>query len=133
MKNSPNSRHKDFRDEVEVAATAWFKVRGYQVNSRSPYILRERENWSKNIILPSVSDLIDSLKEEHEEACENFPLHRFIHHGPSSQGMLFNLVGPLIIDDDLNAIRDAFPYIAWPEGDLKGEFEVYDRIVFNEK
>ena len=132
MKPSTYSRHSDFRESVEDAAAQWFQAKNYEVNPKSPYILKRREKWPENIILPSVADFIGEQKEHHEAAGESFPLHRYIHHGLSSQAMLFNLVGPLLLKEDLKAMQGAFPESAWPRGELTGDFEVYDRDVFRE-
>jgi len=40
------------------------------------------------------------IEEEHaqrEAQQQGFPLHKYTHHGLSSQAMLFNLVGSLIV------------------------------------
>ena len=48
--------------------------------------------------------------------------------------MLFNLVGPLVVENDLSPLRKAFEaaQIFWPAGDVKAMFEVENRSVFNE-
>jgi len=48
-------------------------------------------------MLPEVADYIRQQASEAEEESENFPLHKYIHHGLSSQAMIFNLVGPLLL------------------------------------
>lgn len=67
---------------------------------------------------------------------QGFPLHKYIHHGLSSQAMLFNLVGPLIMTEkqELSPLRVTFEKhgISWPEGKLAPKFEDEDRRIFNE-
>ncbi len=48
--------------------------------------------------------------------------------------MLFNLVGPLIVRNDLAPLRDAFAEagISWPEGNPAATWEVTDRKIFGE-
>ncbi len=63
-----------------------------------------------------------------------FPLHKYIHHGLSSQAMLFNLLGEVILKKDIRFFTSLFPY----EDiciDNKSEllFEYSDRKTFNEK
>ena len=48
--------------------------------------------------------------------------------------MLFNLIGPLIVRQDLSHLKIAFEKnnISWPEGQLKANLEFEDRNIFNE-
>lgn len=48
--------------------------------------------------------------------------------------MLFNLVGPLIVRNDLESLRIALEPkgIHWPEGHVHAAFEFEDRTIFNE-
>jgi len=101
-------------------ASAWFADKGFAVSARYPYILADREEWSQNIILPEVAQYIREEHARREALRQGFPLHKYIHHGLSSQAMLFNLVGPLIVAKDLDPLRQAFTRqgIAWPEGEV---------------
>jgi hypothetical protein len=96
--------------------------------------LASREEWPHNIILPEVAAYIEEEHGRRGAQQQGFPLHKWIHHGLSSQAMLFNLVGPLIVRGNLEPLRQAFDQqeIAWPEGDVSGCFEYEDREVFNE-
>lgn len=74
---------------------------------------------------------------QHQKKCKsgrNFPLHTWIHHGLSSQALLFNLVGKLIIDDHLDPLINLLNKagISTPQNPF-AEFEYDDRDVFNEK
>jgi hypothetical protein len=48
--------------------------------------------------------------------------------------MLFNLIGPLIVRQDMSPFEIAFKRnnIFWPEGQLKADLEFEDREIFNE-
>jgi POLQ-like helicase len=129
----PYPRHKDFEKHLRKAAETWFASNGYPVNPKMPYILDKWSNWPHNIILPEVADYI--IKERAKRATvKGFPLHRYVHHGLSSQAMLFNLIGPLTINQDLSPLKRTFDdnNISWPEGEMKAYLEFEDRKVFNE-
>jgi hypothetical protein len=107
----PYSRHKVFEEKLRKSNASWFADRGFSVNSRMPYLLEHWEDWPKNIILPKVAQFIQTEQKRRNEAGERFPLHKYIHHGLSSQAMLFNLLGPLVVHQN---------------------FEVENRKIFNE-
>lgn len=134
-KNWTYPRFKPFRKQLEVTLTKWFQKNGIETQFRSPYILKSKRNWRQNIILPEVADYIEQVRTNRKEQKQNFPLHQYIHHGLSSQAMLFNLIGPLIINDELDAIRLAFENadVIWPAGKVNAQFEIEDRNVFNEQ
>ena len=130
----PYPRHRDFESVLQDTATDWFKDRGLSVSDRRPYILDEWEDWPSNIILPEVARYIQDERDYRRSQGERFPLHRFIHHGLSSQAMLFNLVGPLVLRDDLTPLMRVLADcgVAWPEGSITAIFEYDDREVFHE-
>lgn len=132
----PFGTHRDFRKRVEDAAKQWFKHKGYSTH-RCGYILEKQDDWYKNIICQEVTDYIQSERQKRAHNRKGFPLHKYIHHGLSSQAMLFNLIGPLIMatKQDLSPLRVAFERrgISWPKGNLIAEFEIEDRIIFNER
>lgn len=127
-------RHIQYEKALRVKAAEWFAEHGYPISKRMPYILADREDWDKNIILPEVTNYINAQKVKHEQDGLNYPLHKYIHHGLSSQAMLFNLVGPLIVSEDLSPLKEALESqgIEWPTGDVWAKFEFDDRTVFNE-
>ena len=98
------------------------------------YILASREEWSRNIILPEVVEYIKAQKSGHGSEGKGYPIHKYIHHGLSSQAMLFNLIGPLIVRDDLDPLRRSLEKIGvkWPEGQVEAAFEYENRGVFEE-
>ena len=129
----PYPRYSDYERGLRQAAAAWFKSKGFDVQSRYPFILDKFENWPKNIIC---SDVVDYIKAQREasKGREAYALHKYIHHGLSSQAMLFNLLGPLIVRSDLESLKPAFDDVGiiWPQGEIKARFELTDRTVFNE-
>lgn len=127
-------RHRRFVDQVRTAATVWFRSKEMPVNSKYPYILAEWKDWPKNIILDEVAKYIKDISESQRLNSLNFPLHKYIHHGLSSQAMLFNLAGPLLVRGDLSPLRNVIERkgLEWPDGGTRAMFEYEDRNVFNE-
>ena len=130
----PYPRHGTFEAGLRRVAAGWFCSRGYAVNQKYPFILDEWNNWKRNIILAEVAEYIDTERESRLAAGNGFPLHKFIHHGLSSQAMVFNLIGPLIVRGDFEPLREVIEAkgLPWPAGTIAGRFEVEDRTVFNE-
>ncbi len=129
----PYARYQPFRSTVAEAAAQWFVGREFEVDRRYPYILARRDDWPKNILVREVADYVDQKKRE-KLGSEPFPLHKYIHHGLSSQALLFNLVGPLLLQGDmtplisaLRAHRPDIPDVAW-----NPELEYGSRDTFNE-
>ena len=130
----PYPRHKAYEETLRQSNSVWFADKGYPVNDRVTYILKAWEDWGRNIILPEVRDYIWKTQEERTAKHEGFPLHKYLHHGLSSQAMVFNLIGPLIIRGDLLPLKKSFEDagIQWPEGTVSARFEAEDRQVFRE-
>jgi hypothetical protein len=130
----PYPRHRRFEEELRAAAAAWFQERGYKTHPKYPYCLADLEaDWRKNLILPEVADFIVAERTRAQEAGSPFPLHKYAHHGLSSQAMAFNLVGPLIARGDLTPLRALLESRGLTLSELAGaEFEFDDRGVFNE-
>jgi hypothetical protein len=133
-KSWPYPRHRRVDRELRRIAAAWFAAKGYPVQDKRPYILDKLENWSKNIILPQVAEYIENERRTRQGAGEGFPIHKYLHHGLSSQAMVFNLIGPLIVRNDYEPLRAllASKNLPWPSGNVTGQFETEDRSVFNE-
>jgi hypothetical protein len=127
-------RHRRFVDQVRTAATAWFRSKEMMVNSKYPYILAEWGDWPKNIILEAVAKYIGDISESQRADGLNFPLHKYVHHGLSSQAMLFNLAGPLLVRDNLLPLRRIIERrgLDWPDGGMRAMFEYVNRDIFNE-
>ena len=130
----PYLPHRNFDEQLREANACWFAERGLAVNSRMSYLLARWEDWPKNIIVPDVAKYIEDEQTRRVEQGRGFPLHKYIHHGLSSQAMLFNLIGPLVVQNDLTPLQKAFQTseISWPGGQSTIEFEVEDRAIFSE-
>ena len=126
-------RYSDYRKAIENSATAFFKSIDAQVNEKSPYILKNREEWKRNLIDVKVWEGIVQKKNDAGGA-QPFALHKYIHHGLSSQAMLFNLFGPFVFHGNLLGLKNVLENcsISVPNGTLSGEFELVNRTVFNE-
>lgn len=129
----PYPRHIHFEKRLRLAAEEWFKSKGLFQHSKFPYCLDKWENWHQNII---DQEVVRHINEELEKrnGTSGFPLHKYVHHGLSSQALLFNLVGPLVVRSDLEPLRQllARKGVPWPEGEVEGAFEYEDRDIFNE-
>lgn len=132
LQSWPYPRHEDFEAPLKQAAADWFSAKKYPVRRGKPYILDSRKNWHLNIIVPEVADHIE---REISARKQQFALHKWVHHGLSSQALLFNLVGPLVVDDDFAPLRDALAQMpqSLPALPWSATFEFEDREVFNEK
>lgn len=130
----PYPHHSVFESQLQERVRAYFLRKGYNVRQKQPYILAERQQWQNNIILTEVAQFITTERNRHAAQHVRFPLHSFIHHGLSSQAMLFNLMGPLVVRDDFEPIRAVLEArdVNVPEGKITAQFEFEDRKVFNE-
>jgi POLQ-like helicase len=130
----PYPRHREFENQLRESNAQWFAEHRFEVNPRMPYLLSEWDNWPNNIILPEVAAYIETERQARSKEGRGFPLHKYIHHGLSSQAMLFNLIGPVIIQNNLSLLEEAFirAGIPWPAGENKLEYEVEDRSIFSE-
>lgn len=130
----PYPRHRQFEERLQQAAAAWFAGRGAAVHPRYPYILGEMAQWPQNIIDPAVASYIRGEQERRVAQGQGFPLHKYIHHGLSSQAMLFNLVGPLIVRKQVDALAPVLVRqgLTWPAGIVAADLEYEDRTVFHE-
>ena len=131
----PYGRKRDYEANLRSVATRWFAAHNFPVSRQMSYCLAEHEDWPNNIILPEVVQLVRDQIAKNREARTPFPLHRYVHHGLSSQAMLFNLIGPLIVSNDLTPLKNALKEsgVQWPSGDSITKFEHEDRSVFNEQ
>tara|TARA_B100000315_G_scaffold248567_1_gene278591 strand:- start:289 stop:1272 length:984 start_codon:yes stop_codon:yes gene_type:complete len=115
-------------------AAAYFIRKGLPVHPRYPYRLDSHANWKGNIILEPVARLVEQEAEKRKRLKQHFALHSFIHHGLSSQALLWNLLGPLIVDtrwDILTEILRAADISL--QGKVDGaELEVEDASVLGE-
>jgi hypothetical protein len=133
-KTWPYPRHRHFRARVQEAAANWFSDQGLAVLPNKPYVLANWGDWQHNIILPEVAEYIEEVRSERAERSQGFPLHRSVHHGLSSQALLFNLIGPLIVQNDLGILASTLKAhgLHSPPTATTVELEYEDRAIFNE-
>ena len=132
-KTWPHKRYSQYEREMRRTAKTWFESKGLETHARWSFCLARHDMWRDNIICEDVAAYIDDERTRHQSE-DSFPLHKFLHHGLSSQAMVFNLVGPLIVRNDLTPLKEALDAVgvAWPEGDVTAGFEYDNRKVFNE-
>jgi hypothetical protein len=133
-KTWPFPRYAAYEKELRKIATEWFDAKDLPRDSNYSFILDKRERWPLNMVLPEVAEYIQRCKAECETAGKSFPLHKYLHHGLSSQAMAFNLVGPLIVRNDYQPLIDALGTVGveCEEGLHDAVFEFENRQVFNE-
>jgi len=129
----PYPRQKPFVEVLQKAASLWFNKHGFTTHPKMPYCLDKHDNWTRNIILKEVAAYIQA-EQNSRLTKDAFPLHKYLHHGLSSQALLFNLVGPMITRNDFTPLQTVLinNNIPWPEGIVQARFEDDDRRVFNE-
>lgn len=125
-------KRKNLVKHLQEQTAAYFKKKKL-ATLRCGYILKEYEDWKNNLILPAVADYIDRKRIESAGRVP-FPLHKYIHHGLSSQACLFNLMGPLLISKDFAALKEIIGLSGLQlQGDIcSAEFEFSSREIFNE-
>ena len=130
----PLEHSKKWEVDLQRRLAKYFSHKKYQVFPTKGYILRHRSDWPKNIILDKVSDYIKKQKDKRHKNGQPFPLHKWIHHGLSSQAFLFNLLGPLVADKQWHILDEILHQagIQLSTSITSAEFEVEDRKVFNE-
>lgn len=128
-------RRQGFIRKLQQQTADYFKGKGY-TTTKCGYILEKRDDWRNNIILEEVAKYIENEKKRCEQSNIPFPLHKWIHHGLSSQACLFNLLGPFLANQDYTTLQEILS-LSEPELKLIGvissaEFEFEDRDIFNE-
>jgi len=103
-------QYKDYRREQNIIAEKWFKEKVYPVNKKYSFILDKNSDWRKNILLKTVADFIEVTKRTYEKEGKPFPSHKYIHHGLSSQAMLFNLLGEVVLNKDYTFLSTVFNF-----------------------
>jgi POLQ-like helicase len=123
-----SANHKAFVGSMQKTAADYFSAHEYKTDEHYPYILKKHDDWKNNIILPGVADLLKRQKIERK-------LHRWIHHGLSSQAMLFNLVGPLVLKEDYEPLINVLEGkgIGRPAEGAVGIFEYENPAILNER
>lgn len=130
----PFPRHQRFEQQLRQSASNWFGTKGFQTHPKMGYCLKEWHDWKKNIILDEVSLYIEKVKNDCEKDGRPFPLHKYIHHGLSSQAMAFNLIGPLITRTDYTSLLHLLQQKGLNnlQQITSASFEYEDRSIFNE-
>lgn len=130
----PFPRHKEFKQKLQNASAAWFKDRQFQTHPRMPYCLSKWSDWGSNIILQEIVEYIQNSKAKCENQGKPFPLHKYVHHGLSSQAMTFNLIGPQITRNDYSSLVQVLETkgVSSASRINHAYFEYEDREVFNE-
>lgn len=132
------NKFSEFRKDQERIASKYFFNMGksnidLKVQDKSPYILKDRKDWEKNIILESVFEYVNEKKTEAKNSKVSYPLHKYIHHGLSSQAMLFNLFGEPLIKKDYDFFQEVFHFNDIQiDSKYELKFEHCDRNTFNE-
>ncbi|MBI2836106.1 MAG: hypothetical protein HYX85_00230 [Chloroflexi bacterium] len=120
--------------DLQRKLAKYFEEKDYPSLSPSRrYVLRDHADWRKNILLSAVLNYVE--EEIRSRSQKNpFPLHKWIHHGLSSQVLLFNLLGPLVVGKQWNIsdeiLREAG--IGFPANIVGAELETEDEHVFKE-
>lgn len=123
-----------FRKQQNKIATQYFTNKGFQVQPKKTYSLSGRTEWSKNIILESVYQYIDVKKSEAKDNKDAYHLHKDLHHGLSSQAMLFNLFGDAVVKKDYKFFQEVFQSTGIQiDSKYELKFEHCDRKTFIEK
>ncbi len=133
-KQWPYPRHKQFSSSLRAAAAKWFQEKQFPTHPRMPFCLVKWDDWRSNIILPEVAVYISDRSADAQQREVPFPLHKYLHHGMSSQAMVFNLIGPLITRNNYSPLVAVLKSKQVPGADdiADAVFEYEDRNVFNE-
>ncbi len=128
---------KKWEADLRRQIAKYFEGKGKLVSERYPYIIEKRsdKDWHENIILERVWTYIEEQKKQHHAQKLSFALHKYDHHGLSSQGFLFNLLGPLVVDKQWHILDEIIHQagIQLSTNITNAKFEVEDRGVFNEQ
>lgn len=126
--------HSHFERDMQVIAKRWFDEKQLPTHRHYPYILRDHEQWERNVFLQEVAEYVKSEQAKRVAQGRGFPLHKYLHHGLSSQAMLFNLIGPLLVRQDWGPLKDAYTArgVPWPSGTVHLELENSDPEVLGE-
>jgi hypothetical protein len=130
----PYPRRSAWIDAQRRTVAAYFKKRNVPV-SRDGYILEDRKAWEGNLIDPSLKEWLLELQAERQGAGGAFPIHKWIHHGLSSQALLVNLLGPVLREKRWEVMDEVLkPADLQLAGKIaRVDLEREDRSVFNER
>jgi len=133
----PFPHGKKWEEDLKRHLAKYFKDKAKPVLARQPYVIKKRfdADWHENIILKEVWQYIEKNKEQRHEKKQSFALHKYVHHGLSSQAFLFNLLGPLVVDERWHVFDEILHQadIQLSNSITNAKFELEDREVFNEE
>jgi len=128
-------RRADWLPELRAQVAAYFAEKGLPVRATAPYILAGgKQRWPLNIIDPEVVAMIRTIMAERRAEGHPFPLHRWIRHGLSSQAVLFNLIGPVLLAKRWDVFDSILESAGIPLTGhvVDAKLEEEDRSIFNE-
>jgi hypothetical protein len=134
MDATTRKQYQSFVEGVRGSVARYFASKGLAVHPVHPYCLTDHYDWRGNIIDPDVHTYIQAERAQRKARGEGFALHRWGHHGLSSQALLFNLLGPLVANEDYPALDAVLEVGDIPmRGSVnQATFEYEDRSVFKE-
>lgn len=124
-----------FVDSRRKQVEKYFEGKGLPVRDTARYVLNSHASWPSNIILERVARFIEHEITKRKQEEKHFALHTFVHHGLSSQALLWNLLGPLVVDGRWDLLAELLQTAGIPfEGQVsEAEFEVENSEVLGEK
>ncbi len=128
-------RRADWLPELRAQVASYFAEKGLPVRATAPYILAGgKQRWPLNIIDPEVVTMIRRIIAERRAEGHPFPLHRWIRHGLSSQALLFNLIGPVLLARRWDVFDSIMESAGIPLSGhvVDAKLEEEDRSIFNE-
>jgi Restriction Endonuclease associating with ARP len=130
--------HSKFINDMRLVSSNYFKKNGYYTEEKRKYILRNWGDWKNNIINDyGLIAFLESEISRHKDMKKPFPLHKYVHHGLSSQACLFNLFGPIIARANFSLLKNIILLSGIKlKGDINKEgieFEFSDKNLFREK
>jgi hypothetical protein len=131
----PYPPYRQFYRDVSAAAARWFAEKSLPVHPRRPDVLANRDEWDKNLILLEVRAYLHDGQVTRAAMGQGFSAHSRAYSGLSSQVLLFNLLGPLIVRDDLKPLVKLLQQRGYlsDSGTFSAGFEYENRAVLQEE
>ena len=127
-------QYQQFLKQRRSQAAEYFAAKGHAVLPEQPHVLADPNDWRLNIIDQGVHPYIEAESAKRRAQGKGFARHGAVHSGVSSQALLFNLVGPLVVRKEYRAF-DAILHAAGflVGGDVsRAEFEYEEPSIFHE-
>lgn len=124
---------KKFIKQIRSNAKRYYLNKKYST-AKCGYILEKYDDWHNNVIEPIVRIYIDN-EIRNKKAGATFALHKYIHHGLSSQACLFNLLGPYIANKSYDILQEIIKLSGIKLNSVisKISFEHTERKIFKEE